>query len=1596
MDFTRHWFHSASAAAAIEGNSLRFRKSQYLSRTPTVDGNRTTWTYSAWFKKGAFDDYFPVGIAAHVGGSAYDVPLYFAPSGDDYRLLWYFDVGNHRTKSDGQYRDPGAWYHLVAVCDTGNSTSTDRLRVYVNGERISAPAYLGGDPAQNDVGYINNSSYIHRIGWTGNAGQQYLDGLLTDIHFADGQTLDPTAFGEYNSAGVWVPKEVTGVTYGTNGFYLDFSDPANIGADRSGNGNDFTPTGFELTDASSLEYDWVEDHPKKNFATINPLVDTGYGGAYKDANIRSTKTSTSAGYDPYHGTIAIDTNNCNHYVEFSFDTGSSVGDNVGAWDADLNDLNGFNHGAQPGYGVNSAYGISMAKNGDLYHYGTYEGNFGAYTTSDTIGLHCYNGTFRYYKNGQTYGPEFSEPNRNVFFAGTTIYNATGGDTYLNHGQMPFRYPVGQTTPTTAFNTVVYRGTAATQSITGVGFEPDLVWAKVRSTTGNHSLYDSVRGTQERLSSSTTSTEATFTNSLTSFDSDGFSLGSNTDGDVNASTLNYVAWCFNAGDNSDKTYAVTVVADSGNKYRFDGFGTSAVTLDLAEGSTYRFDQSDSSNSGHPLRFSTTSDGTHGAGSEYTTGVTTVGTPGTEGAYTEITVAASAPTLYYYCSVHSGMGGQANTNTTQGASNFDGSITSTVKASDDNGFSVVSYTGNLTSGQSIGHGLSKAPTFMIIKQRSGNANDWAVYHKDLPANNFLKLNTTGSQISDSTVFPSAPSDSVFYVNEGNNVNNAHPTIAYCFADTPGQVKTGSYVGNGSTDGPYIECGFKPAMIMFRRPSSGSWNMVDSTRNSTNPTNERLEAQDPAAEQSGSAYNVDLLSTGFKLRTTDVQWNGSGDTIIYIAFAENFTEGTHTGTDKFNTVTYTGSAGGAGQTQSITGVGFSPDLVWIKRRENANSHVLTDTVRGAAKFLHTNATNAEVTTNTDGNLSSFDSDGFTCTYGSSVGSLTCQNGGTYVAWCFNAGTGSATTNTDGSIQSAVKADADGAFSIVTYTGTGSNASFGHGLGAVPSMCIIKQRNTAQSWWVWHKALGNNVGANNSMLELNGTAGTYAADDVFRGFTSSVVNIGSDSGSNTSGGTYVAYCFADTPGFVKTGSYVGTGSTTRRPFVECGFRPAMVIVKVTAAGGWVMYDDVRGYYNAISPNAAGLEYSGDYIEFTDTGFYADSTNNTANASGLNYVFIAFGRGFDTDAIARDLSTEYLPAVDVVDPSEHFNTVTYTGNGGTQSVTGVGFQPDLTWIKYRSGTSAHGLFDSVRGAGKSLRSDDAAAEQTQTDSLTSFDADGFSLGDNTESGPDVNFNTGSYVAWCWKAGGAAVSNTDGTITSQVSANQTAGFSVVTYTGNGVANATVGTGLGKTASMVIVKNRSSSSNWMVRTTGLRSGANLRLNLDSADEIVTGGSNSGGGIDDLTSSTTFTLLQGASSTFGNVNQSGDDYVAYCWAEVPGYSAFGSYQGNGSTDNAFCYTGFRPAFVLLKVTDVATTHWIMFDSSRDTYNPVQTALHSSYASGEVQSTSYYNDFLSNGFKIRSSNNILGASGATYVWAAFAEHPFGGSNISPAPAR
>jgi hypothetical protein len=361
------------------------------------------------------------------------------------------------------------------------------------------------------------------------------------------------------------------------------------------------------------------------------------------------------------------------------------------------------------------------------------------------------------------------------------------------------------------------------------------------------------------------------------------------------------------------------------------------------------------------------------------------------------------------------------------------------------------------------------------------------------------------------------------------------------------------------------------------------------------------------------------------------------------------------------------------------------------------------------------------------------------------------------------------------------------------------------------------------------------------------------------------------------------------------------------------------------------------------------------------------------------------TDFLA--LCTSNLPDPAVI-PSEHFNTLLYTGDGSSGlAITGVGFQPDFTWIKKRSGSGQHVFADVLRSDGtypKTLNSNSSAAEDVNSDGemVRSLDTDGFTLGDSQAGQGDVNYTDGgTYVSWNWKAGGSGSSNTDGSITSTVSANQDAGFSIVSYTGNVTAGATVGHGLSSAPEMIIVKGRESLANWAVLHKGIASDYETDyIAMNNAYVVV---DNVAYWNDTKPTNALFSL-----GDDNDVNKSGEGHIAYCFHSVDGYSKVGSYTGNGDADGTFVYTGFRPMWLMIKDT-ASSEHWMMFDSERSTYNVVDDYFKANDVDTEdTDHASIRVDFLSNGFKARGSNAGVNDS-ETMVYLAFAEQPFKHSN-------
>jgi hypothetical protein len=441
----------------------------------------------------------------------------------------------------------------------------------------------------------------------------------------------------------------------------------------------------------------------------------------------------------------------------------------------------------------------------------------------------------------------------------------------------------------------------------------------------------------------------------------------------------------------------------------------------------------------------------------------------------------------------------------------------------------------------------------------------------------------------------------------------------------------------------------------------------------------------------------------------------------------------------------------------------------------------------------------------------------------------------------------------------------------------------------------------------------------------------------------------------------------FAKNGTYMNSGN------------PASGSSKTGAA-------PVEGAYSKEYFLAVGSAGSSGHTWTINAG--QDSTFNGAISAGGNTDANGFGDfKYTVPSGYLSLCSANVPVSDAIDPAgdngtdenptKQFNPVTYTGNGSDgHGITGVGFQPDLVWLKKRSASASNQLYDSSRGTGKLLSSDSTAAEATYSTVLQSFDSDGFTLGTSAA----INGSSATMVGWCWRAnGGTTASNSDGSTTSTVQANQAAGFSITQWTGTGSAT-TIGHGLGAVPKWIIVKNRDSVKNWACYHVDDNNGGTRALLLNT------------GGVDNAASY--WNSTQPTSDVFSvggatEVNESSADMVAYCWADVDGYSKFGSWEGNGNSFGPFIYTGFRPRMIFSARTDSASGFRIR-DTVRETHNPTQKIVWWTFNLQEFTSTNYNFDILSNGFKVRTSSGDFNADGSIYVYGAWGDVPFKYNNI------
>lgn len=772
--------------------SVRLRSSANgnFTRTPSSATNRRTWTWSAWVKRGLLSSGEQVLFSA---GSSYTAQTYFTfYIGSDNKLVT--STGTAEIWRTTQvFRDPSAWYHVVLVVDTTQATADNRTRLYVNGAEVTS--FTRGTNLSPNTDYGINYNIIHYIGrdWF---QPIYFDGYLTEINFIDGQALTPSSFGETDTiTGSWVAKKFTG-TYGTNGFYLNFSDNSNntsttIGKDYSGNGNNWTPNNISVTAGST--YDSMLDVPsgngyadggngRGNYATLNPLENTG--NTLSAANLTAT-----SGSNWYNTKSTIGMLSGKWYCEFVHTTAVNY-TQVGVFKTESPlststyfsvSANGWSYSAAFGElrnnDVSTTSGISTSAVGDIIN----------------IAVDVDAGKLWFGKNGTWFNSGNPASGTNAAYT-----NLSGGMSFVvgtnstavinaNFGQRPFSYtpPTGfkalNTTnlsdPTikkgsSYFDVVTRAGTAATANITSLSFQPDFVWFKSRGRAVDHALYDSVRGVEKRLETNNTDAEVTGdTTGLTAFNSNGYTIGALDQINGTTATNSFVDWAWKAN------------------------GT-------------------------------------------------------------------------------------------GVSNTAGTITSTVSANTTSGFSIVTYTGT-GANATVGHGLGVAPSMIMVKRRNSTGS-WDVYHVSVGNTKALFLNQTASQNTDIGYWNNtSPTSTVFTVGIGTEVNqNTGTYVAYCFAAVPGYSAFGSY--SGSADLPFVYCGFRPRWVLIKATTgSNNWIIYDTVRNTYNLTNLSLVPDSSALENGISSTienTLDILSNGFKLRTSNALTNGSSVPYIYAAFAEN----------------------------------------------------------------------------------------------------------------------------------------------------------------------------------------------------------------------------------------------------------------------------------------------------------------------------------------------------------------------------------------------------------------------------------------------------------------------------------------------------------------------------------------------------------------------------------------------------------------------------------------------------------------------------------------------------------------------------------------
>jgi len=817
-------------------------------------------------------------------------------------------------------------------------------------------------------------------------------------------------------------------------------------------------------------------------------------------------------------------------------------------------------------------------------------------------------------------------------------------------------------------------------------------------------------------------------------------------------------------------------------------------------------------------------------------------------------------------------------------------------------------------------------------------------------------------------------------GSNASNTNGSITSTVrANTTYGQSIVSYTGTGSN--ATVGHGLSSApemMIIKRRSSSQSWFVYhDGIAADAQTDAIKLNSTAAAFDDDGAWNDTAPTNALFSLGSSGGVNQSSG---TYIAYCFHSV----TGYSSFGTYSGTGGTG------NVTTVGFRPAFIMVKKSSGTGDWMIFDTARQPApdankthKYLKANEPNAEYTagddaavTITDTSFQMFGNIGNTNTNGQTYIYMAFADKREYAYWLDQSGnnndwTSNNLTESDIMVDSPtnnfctynplssneVSVLMEGNLKNYGTNNTATNATFGVTTGK----------------WYWEVSWNADIAT--STVSWNGVTSHSQEND---GDTAPTMvgtagrSVYRNKGTNTQYKDYTATSSTDDTD-VDAGGIMGFRLDMDGGSLKYYRNNTLVHTDST-----IPTDGTVIYPVAMNNNSGVARYNSRVANFGQDSSFAGTQTAQGNqdSNGIGDFYYEPPSGF------LALCTSNLPAV-AVTPSEHFNTVLYTANAGTNAITGVGFQPDLSWFKIRSSTGSPVLFDAIRGVNSGLASNQTAAEYIAASDkdLVSFDSDGFTLGAG-EDWASVNQTNGTtHVAWNWKANGSGSSNTNGSInTTATSANVDAGFSIVTWVGNEGADETVGHGLSKAPEIIIAKVYSGlTGSWATYVKSL--GNNKKLHLNGTDAVTTD--------TDVWAETTPTASVFSIGTDTETNWDGRSYVAYCFHSVDGYSKVGSYKGNGNNDGTFIYTGFRPKWVLIKESSHSGENWNIYDGVRDTYNYVSKALFPNTSGAETSGVSQSLDFVSNGFKIRYNNNHYNDSASTYIYLAFAETPFKYSN-------